>query len=134
MTRIRQGREPQPGDGPEGITPAVLFALIWDTLADVLGTAAAATLLRRAARRASAHGPMLGSVAITREGLSYGYRLPDAWRRADSANALSALDALVRELCPLLVELTGPVLVRRLDRLAPFRERGIRFRLEEGPP
>jgi hypothetical protein len=27
----------------------------------------------------------------------------------------------------LLTDLTGPVLVRRLERVAPFRERGIHF-------
>jgi hypothetical protein len=134
MTNARQGQEPQSAGAPEGTTPAGLFALLWDTLADVLGTAAAATLLRRAARRASAHGPVLNGVVIAREGLTYGYRLPEAWEREDSAKALSALDALVQELRPLLVELTGPVLVRRLDRLAPFRVRGIRFTLQEGPP
>jgi hypothetical protein len=34
---------------------------------------------------------------------------------------------LVAELCVLLVDLTGPVVVRRLARLAPFRKLGIDF-------
>ena len=134
MNGPEEERGRQSGDRPAASTPAELFALLWNSLADVLGTAAAATLLRRAARRASGHTPALNGVIITHQSLTYVYQLPDTWQQSENADALAALGALVAELRPLLVELTGPVLVRHLDRLTPFRERGIRFTLEKMPP
>ena len=41
------------GSDPAGTSAAELFDLLWGTLADVLGTAATATLLRRSIRRAA---------------------------------------------------------------------------------
>jgi hypothetical protein len=103
---------------------AALFTLLWDALADVLGTAATATLLRRAARRAVPRCPELTDLAIARERLEYRYTLPSAW--ADGAGGTPlALRELVVELRPLLVELTGPVVVRRLERIPELRKRGI---------
>src|ERR1051325_7380679 len=58
---------------------AALFTLVWDALADVLGTAATATLLRRAARRAAPRCLELGELAIAREKLEYRYTLPPEW-------------------------------------------------------
>jgi len=111
---------------------AALFTLVWDALADVLGTAATATLLRRAARRAAPRCPELGELAITREKLEYRYTLPSAW--ADGAGGTPvALRELVVELCPLLVELTGPIVVRRLERIPELRKRGIITAQEEQP-
>src|SRR5688572_27423237 len=52
-----------------GATAAELFGLLWDTMADVLGTAATATLLRRALKRAGARSADLGGVAIDRDDL-----------------------------------------------------------------
>jgi hypothetical protein len=40
---------------------------------------------------------------------------------------------LAVELRPLLIELAGPVVIRRLGRLTPLREHGIEF-VEEGQP
>jgi hypothetical protein len=97
-------------------TAAHLFGIVWNTLADVIGTPATATLVRRSARRARLDG-----VSITRDGFNYAYRLPAAWHD-DEAEPLTALRALARELAPLLVELTGPVLMRRLAA-APDLER-----------
>src|SRR5947199_9375486 len=42
---------------PLDLSAAGLFEIIWDTLADVLGTAAVAAIVRRAARRAAATQP-----------------------------------------------------------------------------
>jgi hypothetical protein len=103
-----------------------LFELLWESLADVLGTAATATLLRRAIKRAAAHTSW-ELVIIARKGLDYEYRLPETWQEPDNEEALGALRILAAELRVLLVELTGPVVVRRLGRLAPFRKRGINF-------
>src|SRR5260221_10055887 len=61
------------------LSSAALFALLWDGLADLLGTAASATLLRRAAQRAAPRDPELAELEIVRENLEYRYTLPSAW-------------------------------------------------------
>ena len=113
---------------PETLSAAELFELLWESLADVLGTAASATLLRRAIKQAVSRTPSWSeSIIVTRRGLEYEYRLPETWTQACSEEALGALRLLAAELRVLLVELTGPVVVRRLARLQPLRERGIDF-------
>jgi hypothetical protein len=115
------------GDGRDGASAAELFDLLWDTLADVLGTAATATLVRRsldrAASRIAAHEP----IVVVRAGADYTYRLPEAWRQAGNDEAVDGLRILAAELRILLVELTGPVVVTRLGQVAAFRKWGINF-------
>jgi len=103
---------------------ADLFALLWAGLADMLGTAAAATLLRRAAQGALPRAPELVLLRITRQGLEYRYTLPSSWSSpvSDSSGALSAL---ARELWPLLVALTGSVVIHRLAQVPELRVLGI---------
>jgi hypothetical protein len=110
--------------GPADLSPAALFALLWNALADLLGTAATATLLRRAAKRAVAHEPALAELVIARESLEYRYTLPPTWK--DGVGGLEGpLRSLVGELLPLLVELTGPIAVRHLAQIPELRERGL---------
>jgi hypothetical protein len=123
------GTELPTGDG-SGLSAAALFSLLWEGLADVLGTAATAVLVRRAARRAAHRRPELAELAISRDNLEYRFTLPRAWtERANAATATAAdalvLRELVGELRPLLVELTGPVVVRRLAKIPELRKRGI---------
>ena len=118
--RPAQGTEPSAGD---------LFTILWNALADVLGTAAAATLLRRAAQRAVPHWPELAGLAITRERLEYRYSLPVSWRDP-SADPPRALCGLARELCSLLVDLTGPVIVNRLAQIPELGSRGVIVQIE----
>ena len=108
-----------------------LFTILWGALADVLGTAAAATLLRRAAQRAALRWPELEALAITRESLEYRYSLPVTWQDP-SPGPPRALCELARELCTLLVDLTGSVIVNRLAQIPELSSRGIIQRLE-GP-
>src|SRR4030095_2665395 len=68
------------GDGE--IDAAALFAIVWDALAEVLGTAATAAIVRRAAGRAATDSPELVDVVIRREKLDYRYALPHAWSRS----------------------------------------------------
>jgi hypothetical protein len=112
------------GHAKRELSLATLFTLLWDALADLLGCAAAATLLRRAAGRATADNPELAEVAIVRVNLQYRYTLPPTWRDA-TAGTGRALRGLVGELLPLLVELTGPVVVSHLAQIPELRERGI---------
>jgi hypothetical protein len=111
---------------------AELFDLLWASLADVLGTAATATLVRRALTRVAPRTFSGAPVTVARHGLSYEYRLPDTWKQTGNEEAIGALRVVAGELRVLLIELTGPVVVRRLARLAAFRTHGIDF-LEEMP-
>jgi hypothetical protein len=106
---------------------AKLFDLLWESIADVLGTAATATLLRRAIKRAASKTPWPEPITVARNGLDYEYRLPETWKQPGNEEAIDALRVVAAELRVLLVELTGPVVVRRLARLAAFRKLGIDF-------
>lgn len=101
-----------------------LFAALWHALADILGTAAAATLLRRAAQRAAATFPELAALEITRAPLEYQYKVPAAWTQA-AADPPPALFLLVAELWTLLKELTGSVVVNHLEQVAELRQCGL---------
>jgi hypothetical protein len=103
---------------------AALFKLIWDTVSDVLGTTAAATLLRRAALRAMSRSAELGELAVLRTDAGYTYTLPRGLVGKVEHTPVP-LRELVAELRPLLVELTGQVVVRRLDQIPGLQERGI---------
>ena len=103
---------------------AALFKLIWDSIADVLGTTAAATLLRRAARRAMSRSPELDELEVLRTDAGYTYALPRALVGKVEHTPV-ALRELVGELRPLLVELTGQVVVRRIEHIPELQERGI---------
>jgi hypothetical protein len=109
---------------------AKLFDLLWESLADVVGTAATATLLRRAIKRAAAQTSWPEPITVGRNGLDYEYLLPETWKQPGNEEAIGALRVVAAELRVLLVELTGPVVVRRLARLAPFRKLGIDFNEE----
>ncbi|MDB4971142.1 MAG: hypothetical protein JWN44_6831 [Myxococcales bacterium] len=94
-------------------TAEQLFAIVWETMVDVIGTAATATLVRRSSRRISQRNAQIDCVSVNRDGIDFNYTVPEGWRRS-GGDALAALQALAHELSPLLVELTGPVLIRRL--------------------
>jgi hypothetical protein len=128
-TGIREG-----GDG--ALNAAALFAIVWDALAEVLGTAAAAAIVRRAAGRAAPERPELVDVVIRREKLQYRYTLPHAWSHPAGSAAPEervpiAFRALVAEIGRLLVELTGTVFVGRLEQIPELRAHGLLWREEE---
>lgn len=110
--------EPQPRLA--GRSGAAVFRLLWDGLSDVLGTAAAATVVGRAARRATPLSPELGELAISRVERQYRYVVPSSFERA--AGVSGALSDLLGELKPLLVELTGRVALGRLEGVPELRE------------
>jgi hypothetical protein len=109
------------------VSAAIVFDLLWESLADVLGTAATATLLRRAIKRAASQTSRPEPITVTRAGPDYEYRLPETWKQPGNKEAIGALRVVAVELRVLLVELTGPVVVRRLARLGHFRKLGIDF-------
>jgi hypothetical protein len=112
---------------PDPTSAAELFDLLWESLADVLGTAATATLVRRALTRVAPETSRREPILVTRSGLNYEYRLPERWKQIGNEEAVGALRVVAAELRVLLVELTGSVVVRRLGRLPAFREHGIDF-------
>lgn len=105
-------------------TPTALFELLWGTLVDAIGPTATAALLQRSSKRAAARHAPAGDLIITREQFVYGYKVPPSWT-ADPAVGLDALRALSAELCPLLSELTGPVVVRRLAGVRDLARCGV---------
>jgi hypothetical protein len=109
---------------------AVLFALVWDTLAEVLGTAAVAAIVRRAAARAAAESPELLDLIIARRDLEYHYTLPAGWAHRTERAPL-ALRALAVEIARLLVELTGTVVIKRLEQIPELRASGLVWLPEE---
>lgn len=121
---------PKRGHSNAPPTAAALFASLWDALADLLGTSAAAVLLRRAARHATGRSPELAEITIVREGLEYRYTLPRVWHERAGEPHL-ALRQLVAELLPLLANLTGSLALRHLAQVGDLREQGIIPRQEE---
>src|SRR6266853_6886117 len=94
-------------------TPSEIFDVLWTALVEILGSPATAALLRRSAKRRLGDFPELGELAITRKGFEYVYAVPADWKHANERST-AALQALVQELCSLLLELTGPVVLHRL--------------------
>jgi hypothetical protein len=102
--------------------PSGAFTVLWNAIADTMGTATTATLFRRALKRAAGKYPgalALASLTITREGTDYRYQVPSEW--SDEAVARDAVCALFSELRPLLIELTGLVVLRRVLALPELR-------------
>jgi hypothetical protein len=109
-----------------GATASVLFDLLWGGLSDVLGAAATATLLRRSKGSLARRTHAVDELRIERAGLEYRYAVPDDWRVPSDA-ARATFGELVDELRPLLIQLTGAVILRRLDTIPAFGENGIVF-------
>jgi hypothetical protein len=115
---------PSPGPRAAGCIAADAFALLWTTLADVIGPTATAALMQRSVKRASADEPELMDLVIAREQFSYTYHVPRSWTAMAPAPP-AALARVGRELWPLLVELTGSVVVRRLEKEPLLRRCGV---------
>ncbi|MFY2562947.1 hypothetical protein ACN469_35465 [Corallococcus terminator] len=104
--------------GTEAVEPpdceaAVLFEVLWAALVDLLGTSATATLIRRSLKRAAQAMPELEGISVSRERFDYRLVLPPEWK-AGTTGTMDGLREVARELQPLLRELTGPVVLRRL--------------------
>jgi hypothetical protein len=112
------------------LSAAALFAILWDALAEVLGTAAVAAIVRRAVGRAAPENPELVELVILREDLQYRYTLPQAWSQKAERGPI-ALRVLVAEIGRLLVELTGTVVIQRLEQIPELRASGLVWRTEE---
>jgi hypothetical protein len=92
-----------------------LYKQLWHTLDEVIGSVATVTMLRRAARRAVPHSPLLSELATSSVDEGFGYVLPRAFLEGPATGPKHALHALMNALRPLLVEYTGMVVVQQLD-------------------
>lgn len=128
-TQIHPGR--QSAVAPDAKpSSAWLFSIIWEALADLLGTPTTAVILRRAAHRAERGSPQLAELVISAGKTDFSFVVPPAW--ADDAEAKPhALQTLLDEVISLLLALTGPSGVRRLQHLPELRARGLRLNLPE---
>jgi DNA-binding CsgD family transcriptional regulator len=100
-----------PEDGDAGGSVPEIYDLLHETLSEVIGRTATEALLRRALRRAGSQDPELGALARkSAEGSA-----PVQWW-TDGRRGMRYLRAVMRELWPLLIEITGPVVVARLER------------------
>jgi hypothetical protein len=110
---------------PTAPSAAALFQALWNELVSLVGTPAAAALVRRAVKRASA-SDVSGWPVVRRQGLEYAYTTPDAWQDPARGDAVEQLRRLVRDdLDPLFRELTGPVIARRLARVPQLVDAGL---------
>src|SRR4029453_5696392 len=96
------------GNDPGAESAAELFDLLWGTLADVLGTAATATLLRRAIKQSAARTAWSEPAVVARDGLDYTYRLPEAWKQPGNDEAVDVFRIVAAQLKLLLLGFTGP--------------------------
>jgi hypothetical protein len=116
--------------GGEEPTASALFAVLWNLLAEMLGTAATAAIVRRGAQRATPNHADLADLVIVRDHLRYRYTLPGAWSQAAERGNVP-LRALAREIGRLLLELTGTVVIRVLEQSPELRAGGLVWRSED---
>ena len=108
--------EARPEASSNTCTASELFDLLWTTLADMIGSTATAALIQRGIKRAAEQKIDLHGLAIIREQFGYRYTLPDSWS-VQGDRPVAALRHLVRELLPILADLTGPIIARRLRQV-----------------
>jgi hypothetical protein len=125
--RARAQNRARPGQADahaHACTASELFETLWTTLGEVIGPTATAALLQRSVRRAAAVRPDLQELVFSREQFVHTYAIPSSWSQ-DDEDALAALRQIVRELWPLLMELTGNVVVQRLRDVPSLAESGV---------
>src|SRR5687768_10032177 len=113
-------------------TAADHFDLLWLEMSNSLGTAVTATLLRRACKRLQPQFPQLPAITVNRETLTYEYEIPAIWRDSNQAQGIGAFRALASQLGPLLHDLTGSIVINRLNNNQVFKNAGVRFHGSHG--
>jgi len=96
----------------------------------MLGTAAVAAIVRRAVGHAAAERPELVDLVVRRENFQYRYATPRGWSEK-TEGVPPALTALCAEMARLLVEMTGTLVVRRLEGIPALRAHGLVWRSKE---
>jgi DNA-binding CsgD family transcriptional regulator len=98
-----------PGYGSPTATPGDLYLLLRETLIECVGLTATEALLRRALKRAASREPHLERLVSKAADSSLDWEI-------DGAPGFAELRGILRELCSLLIDMTGPVVVDRLKR------------------
>jgi hypothetical protein len=106
-------------DAGAGLSGSVLFGTLWASLADLLGSAATAVLVRRAARRALSRSDELYDLTVERLDEEFGYKVPQSFKTSEGPP--DALRLLLDELRPLLRDLTGEVALQHLVQVPELR-------------
>ncbi len=106
-------------DASARLSGTALFRTLWGALADLLGTAATAALLGRAARRAIPRHQELRELTIEQVDGEFLFVVPRSFDRAEGPP--DALCELAIELRPLLQEMTGDVALRHLEQFPELR-------------
>src|SRR5687767_13409449 len=91
------------------------FDALWEALCDLLGPPTTAALMRCAVKHTSRVIPAIAELAIEKQRFTYRYTLPAGW-------SAELLDSLLASLRPLLVELTGAVVLERLRAVPGLEE------------
>ncbi len=112
------------GEGAAPSTAAAIFTALWGAIADVLGGAAAATLVRRAVKRTREAHPELDQLVVAKVGLEYTYFVPPTWNAA-GITAPASLQAVSLELCRTLDAMTGPLMLQRLSAIPELQGHGL---------
>ena len=105
---------------------AQLFGMVWNTLSDVVGSTATATLINRSVKRSGIRRSNITQLVIARSGFEYTYTVPASWLHGGT-EPLADLHQLALELSPLLFDLTGPVIIRRLKAVPELAKCGLPF-------
>jgi hypothetical protein len=114
-----------PNDRSFGPTPAAdVFAGLWRTLSDLLGTTTTATLLRCSLNAVARRSAALADLHIDLAGFEYHYTLPGSWLSSDGGG-LAAMRELIAELRPRLMELTGSVILKHLEANPAIAQSGV---------
>ena len=118
-TTPRDRSAPGASDRNPPCSAATLFDELWNAMTDVMGPTATAALLERSIARAVDRADLSG-IVISRQQLKYSYKLPDSWQSLDEHH-IESVRLIVGELVPLLTELTGTVIVRRLFQMPELK-------------
>lgn len=97
-----------PGHESPTATSGDLYLLLRETLTEVVGLTATDAILRRALQHAASREPRLERLVSKATDGSF------EW--GDGGPGVAELRAILRELWPLLIDMTGPVVVDRLER------------------
>jgi hypothetical protein len=120
LTRLRsEGRMAGSNSDTQDDRTAPKFRALWVALSDIMGTSATATLLRRAAKHAATHEPHVAQLVIHKPAFEYEYVTPSSW--VDPQTEVRAVRSLLVALEPLLIELTGEIVIKRLQSIPEVR-------------
>lgn len=116
----RTGLQTRDGVAP----PSEALRALWTAVAEVIGSAATAVLIRRAIKRAARQYPSLDDLTVELQEFLYQLRIPEHWDAPPDAETAEAIRALIAAFTEIARQLSGEILIRHISRLAvlePYR-------------